>query len=107
MKITFNELSPPENEDIVYVSEGANTMDIFRSIFTMEHPRIRLDAGTYATMGVGLGYAIAAWAAYSPPEPEGLSPSHNPKIIVAIEGDSAFGFSDMEVETMERKYKPP
>ncbi|KAI9869764.1 MAG: hypothetical protein M1823_008960, partial [Watsoniomyces obsoletus] len=96
IKTTLNGLSVPEDGDIVYVSEGANAMDISRSIFTMEHPRTRLDAGTYATMGVGLGYAIAAYAAYNFPEPEGSAGSRSRKKIVAIEGDSAFGFSAME-----------
>lgn len=77
-------------------------MDISRSIFSLEHPRSRLDAGTNATMGVGLGYAVAAHAAYNNPQPEGLSGSRNRKKVVAIEGDSAFGFSGMEVETMSR-----
>src|SRR5271170_6558088 len=45
--------------DVVYVSEGANTMDISRSIFDVHEPRRRIDAGTFATMGVGMGYAIA------------------------------------------------
>lgn len=102
IKKTLNGLSKPEEGDIVYVSEGANAMDISRSIFTMEHPRTKLDAGTYATMGVGLGYAIAAYAAYNFPQPEGLAGKQERKKIVAIEGDSAFGFSGMEVETMAR-----
>ena len=102
IKKTLNSLSSPEEGDIVYVSEGANAMDISRSIFTMEHPRIRLDAGTYATMGVGLGYAIAAYAAYNFPQAEGSAGSQAHKKIVAIEGDSAMGFSGMEVETMSR-----
>ena len=102
IKKTLNSLSTPADGDMVYVSEGANAMDISRSIFTMEHPRVRLDAGTYATMGVGLGYAIAAYAAYNFPQPEGSAGSKGRKKIVAIEGDSAFGFSAMEVETMAR-----
>lgn len=102
IKSTLNSLSVPGDGDIVYVSEGANAMDISRSIFTMEHPRVRLDAGSYATMGVGLGYAIAAYAAYNFPQPEGLAGSRGRKKIVAIEGDSAFGFSAIEVETMSR-----
>lgn len=61
---TLRSLSPPDQGSVVYVSEGANTMDIPRSIFPVSHPRLRLDAGTYATMGVGLGYAIAAYVAY-------------------------------------------
>ncbi|CAG8616895.1 13773_t:CDS:2, partial [Cetraspora pellucida] len=83
----------PQN-DIVFVSEGANTMDIARSIFDLHEPRCRLDAGTFATMGVGLGFAIAAKVYY---------PS---KRVVAIVGDSAFGFSAMEIETAVRAHLP-
>ncbi|OAL36183.1 hypothetical protein AYO20_04597 [Fonsecaea nubica] len=95
IKAQLHALSPPQDGGIVYVSEGANTMDISRSAFPLEHPRQRLDAGTYATMGVGLGYAIAAWAAHN-------IPRRGTKKIVALEGDSAFGFSGMEIETMAR-----
>ena len=102
IKTTLDSLSVAQDGDIVYVSEGANAMDISRSIFTMEHPRLRLDAGTYATMGVGLAYAAAAYAAYNFPQPEGVSGKVGRKKIVAIEGDSAFGFSGMEVETLAR-----
>lgn len=102
IKSTLHGLSKPDDGDIVYVSEGANAMDISRSIFTMEHPRLKLDAGTYATMGVGMGYAIAAWMAYNIAQPEGSSGSSGRKKVVCIEGDSAFGFSGMEVETMSR-----
>ncbi|KAI9848956.1 MAG: hypothetical protein M1837_005845 [Sclerophora amabilis] len=102
IKSTLNSLSPPEDGGVVYVSEGANTMDISRSVFSVEHPRLRLDAGTHATMGVGLGYAIAAHAAYNSPSPEAFSGASKPKKIVALEGDSAFGFSAMEIETMAR-----
>lgn len=102
IKSTLDSLSRPEDGGIVYVSEGANAMDIARSIFTMEHPRTRLDAGTYATMGVGMGYAIAAHAAYNFPNPEGQAGASGRKKVVAIEGDSAFGFSAIEVETMAR-----
>jgi 2-hydroxyacyl-CoA lyase 1 len=94
IKTTLHALSPPEEGDIVYVSEGANTMDISRSAFPLSKPRQRLDAGTYATMGVGMGYCIAAHAAYNWPVWT--------KKIVALEGDSAIGFSAMEIETMAR-----
>lgn len=78
----------------VVVSEGANTMDVGRSVLVQTEPRTRLDAGTWGTMGVGLGYCIAAAMAY----PE--------RLIVAVEGDSGFGFSGLEVETLVR-YKLP
>jgi 2-hydroxyacyl-CoA lyase 1 len=98
IKETLNRLSPPEDGNVVYVSEGANTMDISRSVFPVSEPRLRMDAGTYATMGVGLAYAIAAHQAYNLDS----EPGKPRKKIVCLEGDSAFGFSMPEVETMKR-----
>ena len=80
--------------DAIIVSEGANTMDIGRTVLPNFQARSRLDAGTYGTMGVGMGFAIAAAAV------------HPDRKVVAVEGDSAFGFSGMEVETALR-YKLP
>ncbi len=80
--------------DAVVCSEGANTMDIGRTVLPNFAPRHRLDAGTFGTMGVGLGFAIAAAVA------------HPEKHVVAVEGDSAFGFSGMEFETACR-YRLP
>ncbi|KAF5747452.1 2-hydroxyacyl-CoA lyase [Tripterygium wilfordii] len=74
----------------VLVSEGANTMDVGRAVLLQTEPRTRLDAGTWGTMGVGLGYCIAA--AVAAPD----------RLVVAVEGDSGFGFSAMEVETLVR-----
>lgn len=102
IKTALHSLSPPSEGGICYIAEGANTMDISRSIFPLEHPRLRLDAGTYANMGVGLPYAIAAWEAYNAINARTSSVPAKGKKIVAIEGDSAFGFSGMEVETMAR-----
>jgi len=80
--------------DTIIVSEGANTMDIGRTILPNLQPRTRLDAGTYGTMGVGMGFAVAAAVT-------------NPgKRIVDVEGDSAFGFSGMEMETICRHNLP-
>lgn len=78
----------------IVVSEGANTMDVGRSVLVQTEPRTRLDAGTWGTMGVGLGYCIAAAVA---------SPD---RLVVAVEGDSGFGFSAMEVETLVRYQLP-
>ncbi|PSC68564.1 2-hydroxyacyl-lyase [Micractinium conductrix] len=79
----------------IVVAEGANTMDQARVLIEPATlPRSRLDAGTHGTMGVGLGYAIAA--AVTQPE----------RNVVAVEGDSAFGFSGMEVETICRYNLP-
>ena len=81
-------------EDAIIIGEGANTMDIGRTQMANRSARHRLDAGTYGTMGIGLGFAIAA-AVAQPDKP-----------IVSVQGDSAFGFSGMEIETMVR-YKLP
>ena len=106
IKQTLHKLSPSEDGNTVFVSEGANTMDVSRSVFAVEQPRLRLDAGANATMGVGLGYAIAAYTHYNffpTGAYSGTSPSvAASKKIVCIEGDSAFGFSMPEVETMAR-----
>jgi 2-hydroxyacyl-CoA lyase 1 len=80
--------------DAIVASEGANTMDIGRQVLPNYEPRRRLDAGSFGTMGVGLGFAIAAAAVH---------PDHK---VVAVEGDSAFGFSGMEVETACRYQLP-
>ncbi|XP_045478553.1 2-hydroxyacyl-CoA lyase 1 [Harmonia axyridis] len=85
-------------KNCIIVSEGANTMDIGRTMLLNDLPRHRLDAGTFGTMGVGLGFAIAAALYCRHYEPS--------KKVVCVEGDSAFGFSGMEIETMIR-YKLP
>ena len=82
-----------EHPDTVLVNEGANTLDFARDILPMSAPRRRLDSGTWGVMGVGLGYAIAAAVETGLP-------------VLAIEGDSAFGFSGMELETICRHRLP-
>ncbi|OBG99689.1 oxalyl-CoA decarboxylase [Mycobacterium sp. E2699] len=82
-----------ENPGVYVVNEGANALDLARNVIDMELPRRRLDTGTWGVMGIGMGYAIAAAAETGSP-------------VVAIEGDSAFGFSGMEVETICR-YRLP
>lgn len=80
--------------DCIICSEGANTMDIGRTILLNDLPRHRLDAGTFGTMGVGLGFGIAAALYCKDNAPK--------KRVICVEGDSAFGFSGMEIETMFR-----
>ncbi len=81
-------------EDAVIIGEGANTMDIGRTQLPNAAPRLRLDAGTYGTMGIGMGFAIAA-AVVHPERP-----------IISVSGDSAIGFSGMEIETACRYNLP-
>ncbi len=82
-----------ERPDAILVNEGANTLDLARGIIDVYQPRKRLDVGTWGVMGIGMGYAIAAAVETGKP-------------VLAVEGDSAFGFSGMEVETICR-YKLP
>ncbi|XP_067127494.1 2-hydroxyacyl-CoA lyase 1 isoform X2 [Centruroides vittatus] len=80
--------------DALIINEGANTMDIGRTMLPNILPRHRLDAGTFGTMGVGLGFTLAAalWCQDHAPQ----------KRVVCVIGDSAFGFSGMEMETINR-----
>jgi len=82
-----------EHPEAYVVNEGANALDIARNVIGMAVPRHRLDSGTWGVMGIGMGYAIAATVESGAP-------------VVAIEGDSAFGFSGMELETMCRYQLP-
>ncbi|XP_052435059.1 2-hydroxyacyl-CoA lyase 1 [Carassius gibelio] len=94
----FHHISELLPKDCIIVSEGANTMDIGRTMLLNYLPRHRLDAGTFGTMGVGPGFAIAAAVLEQTQK--------SAQRVVCVEGDSAFGFSGMEVETMCR-YKLP
>ena len=82
-----------ERPDTIFVNEGANTLDLARGVVDMHKPRKRLDVGTWGVMGIGMGSAIAAAVETGKP-------------VLAIEGDSAFGFSGMEVETICRYNLP-
>jgi oxalyl-CoA decarboxylase len=82
-----------ERPDAILVNEGANTLDLARGVIDMYKPRKRLDVGTWGVMGIGMGFAIGAAIETGKP-------------VLAVEGDSAFGFSGMEVETICR-YRLP
>ena len=81
------------HKDIYLVNEGANTLDDTRNVINMYYPRRRLDCGTWGVMGIGMGFAIGAAITSGKP-------------VLCVEGDSAFGFSGMEIETICR-YKLP
>src|SRR5262247_177213 len=81
------------NPDAMFVNEGANALDFTRSIVDMYKPRKRIDVGTWGVMGIGMGFAVAAAVVTK-------------QQVIAIEGDSAFGFSGMEVETICRYNLP-
>ena len=77
------------NPDVILINEGANTLDDTRDAIDMSLPRHRVDCATWAIMGMGMGSAIGAATSTG-------------KSVVAIEGDSAFGFSGMEFSTICR-----
>jgi oxalyl-CoA decarboxylase len=82
-----------ERPDAILVNEGANTLDLARGIIDVYQPRKRIDVGTWGVMGIGMGYAIGAAIETGKP-------------VLAVEGDSAFGFSGMEIETICRYQLP-
>jgi oxalyl-CoA decarboxylase len=82
-----------QRPDAILVNEGANTLDLARGVIDMYQPRKRLDVGTWGVMGIGMGFAVAAAIETGKP-------------VLAVEGDSAFGFSGMEVETICRYNLP-
>jgi oxalyl-CoA decarboxylase len=82
-----------ERPDAILVNEGANTLDLARGVIDMYQPRKRLDVGTWGVMGIGMGFAVGAAIETGKP-------------VLAVEGDSAFGFSGMEVETICRYNLP-
>ena len=82
-----------QRPDVILINEGANTLDQARGIIDMYQPRKRLDVGTWGVMGIGMGFAVAAAIETGKP-------------VLAVEGDSAFGFSGMEVETICRYNLP-
>lgn len=77
------------NPDVILVNEGANTLDDTRVTIDMKLPRHRIDCATWAIMGMGMGSCVGAAIATG-------------KKVVAIEGDSAFGFSGMDFATICR-----
>src|SRR5262245_16544815 len=81
------------NPEAMFGNEGANALDFTRSIVDMYMPRKRIDVGTWGIMGVGMGYCVAAAVTTK-------------QQVIAIEGDSAFGFSGMEIETICRYNLP-
>jgi 2-hydroxyacyl-CoA lyase 1 len=90
----FRDIAPWLPDNAVIIGEGANTMDIGRTQMPNKDARLRLDAGSYGTMGIGMGFAIAA-AVVHPDRP-----------VISVSGDSAIGFSGMEMETACRYNLP-
>ena len=82
-----------DKPEIYVVNEGANTLDFGRNVIDMRATSQASRRGTWGVMGIGMGYAIGAAVISGKP-------------VVAVEGDSAFGFSGMEIETICRYHLP-
>ncbi len=81
-------------DDLIIVAEGASTMDISRTVLNNYHPRTRLDAGSFGSMGLGHGFAI------------GAAVSEPGKRVLCLQGDAAFGFAGTECEVAVRYNLP-
>ncbi|MDE5827216.1 MAG: oxalyl-CoA decarboxylase, partial [Duncaniella sp.] len=81
------------NPDVILINEGANTLDDTRDSVDMALPRHRVDCASWSIMGMGMGSTIGAAVATG-------------KSVVAVEGDSAFGFSGMDFGTICRYQLP-
>ena len=77
-------------KDAIVVADGASTMDISRQVVPVWYPRHRLDAGVAGCVGTGVPFAIASQVV------------HPDKPVICIQGDWAFGFNGMDIETAAR-----
>jgi acetolactate synthase-1/2/3 large subunit len=84
------EIADVIDRDAIVVDDGEVCMAASRQVISTFYPAHRLNSGTFGCMGVGIPYAIAAKLA------------HPSKQVISINGDSAFGFNGMELETAVR-----
>ena len=80
--------------DTIYSVDGQITLATGRQILPSNTPASRLNSGTNGCMGVGVPFAIGAKLA-RPDAP-----------VVSVNGDCAFGFNSMEMETAVRHSLP-
>ncbi|MCC2689411.1 MAG: oxalyl-CoA decarboxylase, partial [Rhizobiaceae bacterium] len=82
--------SPPADwVDAVRAKKEENIAKMAPRLMKNSAPMDFHGAGTWGVMGIGMGFAIAAAIETGKP-------------VLAVEGDSAFGFSGMEIETICR-----
>ena len=86
----FKEIRDFLPKDAIVVADGASTMDISRQVVPVWYPRHRLDAGVAGCVGTGVPFAIASQVV------------HPDKPVICLQGDWAFGFNGMDVETAAR-----
>lgn len=73
--------------DAIAIADGGDLLSFARLGLTQ---RTYLDSGTFGCLGVGVPFAIAASLAY----PD--------RTVIAVNGDGAFGFNAMEIDTAVR-----
>ena len=90
----YREINDVVDRDAIIVADGEATMAISRVMQPNFEPRRRLDAGVLGCMGVGVPYAIGAQVA-------------NPDAqVISVNGDYAFGWNGIEIETAIRHQLP-
>jgi 2-hydroxyacyl-CoA lyase 1 len=90
----FRDVMSMLDRDATVCADGENTMAISRVMANNYFPRHRLDAGVSGCMGVSIPYSLGAQAA------------RPGKQVVSFNGDYAFGWNGIEVETAVRHRLP-
>ena len=90
----LNEVRDVFPRDTIYSVDGQITLATGRQVLPSNTPASRLNSGTNGCMGVGVPFAIGAKLA-RPDAP-----------VVSVNGDCAFGFNSMEMETAVRHNLP-
>ena len=90
----MNEIRNAAPRDAIITVDGEITMATARQVLQSFGPATRLNSGTNACIGTGVPFAIGAQLA----RPEAT--------VISVNGDSAFGFNGMEIETALRHNLP-
>lgn len=90
----LKEISDVFPRETIYTVDGQTTLAIGRQVLQSYTPASRLNSGSNGCMGVGVPFAVGAKLA-RPDVP-----------VVSVNGDCAFGFNAMEMETAVRYQLP-
>ena len=90
----MSEIRNAAPRDAIITVDGEITMATARQVLQSYGPATRLNSGTNACIGTGVPFAIGAKLA----RPEAT--------VISVNGDSAFGFNGMEIETALRHNLP-
>lgn len=90
----LHEISQVFPRDTIFTVDGQQTLAAGRQVLQSHTPASRLNSGSNGCMGVGVPFAVGAKLA-RPDAP-----------VVSVNGDCAFGFNSMEMETAVRHGVP-